>query len=59
INISYEYSGIYDQQATHRHVSGIGSMLSAILKRARRPDISTNAATNHIAEDRFRALEAA
>ncbi|MEC8777025.1 MAG: hypothetical protein VXX79_19530, partial [Pseudomonadota bacterium] len=44
INISYEYSGIYDQQATHRHVSGIGSMLSAILKRARRPDISTNAA---------------
>ena len=59
INISYEYSGIYDQQATHRHVSGIGSMLSAILKRARRPDISTNAAAYHIAENRFRALEAA
>ena len=59
INISYEYSGIYDQEAAHRHVSGIGSMLSAILKRARRPDILTNAAANHIAEDRFRALEAA
>ena len=59
INISYEYSGIYDQQATHRHVSGISSMLSAILKRARRPDISTNAAAYHIAENCFRALEAA
>lgn len=34
-------------------------MLSATLKRARRPDISTNAAANHIAEDRFRALKAA
>ena len=34
-------------------------MLSAILKRARRPDISTNAAAYHIAENRFRALEAA
>lgn len=34
-------------------------MLSAILKRTRRPDVSTNAAANHIAEDRFRALEAA
>ncbi|MDP7392188.1 MAG: hypothetical protein QGH07_10150 [Alphaproteobacteria bacterium] len=59
INISYEYSGIYDQEAAHRHVSGIGSMLSAILKGARRPDVSTNAAANHIAEDCFRALEAA
>lgn len=59
INISYEYRGIYDQEAAHRHVSGIGSMLSAILKRARRHDVSTNAAANHLAEDRFRALEAA
>lgn len=59
INISYQYSGIYDQEADHRHVNGIGSMLSAILKRARRPDISTNPAANHIAVDRFRALEAA
>ena len=59
INISYEYSGIYNQQATHRHVSGIGRMLSAILKRACRPDISTNAAAYHIAENCFRALEAA
>ena len=40
-------------------MNGIGSMLSAILKRAHRHDISTNAAANHIAEERFRALEAA
>ena len=59
ISIPYEYSGTYEQEAAYRHVSGIGSALSAIFKHARRLDISTNAAANNIAEDRFRALEAA
>jgi len=59
INISYEYGGAYDREAAYRHIGGLGATLSAIFKRSRRLDISTNAAANHIAEDRFRALEAA
>jgi leucine dehydrogenase len=59
INIYYEYCGTYDRDTAFKHIAGIGDTLSAIFKRARRLDIPTNAAANHIAEDRFRALEAA
>ena len=59
INIYYEYCGTYDQQAAYKHIAGIGETLQSIFNRSRRLDIPTNAAANHIAEDRFRALEAA
>lgn len=59
INIYYEYCGTYDRQAAYKHIAGIENTLQSIFNRSRRLDIPTNAAANHIAEDRFRALEAA
>lgn len=59
INIYYEYCAAYDQKAAYKHIAGIGDTMESIFKRARRLDIPTNAAADHIAEDRFRALEAA
>lgn len=59
INIYYEYLSEYDREAAFKHIAGIGDTLTSIFKRARRLDIATNLAANHIAEDRFRALEAA
>jgi hypothetical protein len=49
----------YDCDAAFKHIARIGVTLTDILKRARRLDIPTIATAHHIAEDRFRALEAA
>lgn len=59
INIYYEYVGKYDHQIAFQHVARIGETLTMIFDRARRLDIPTNAAADHIAEERFRFLNAA
>ncbi len=59
INIYYEYRGDYDRTAAFSHVGAISDTLTSIFNRARRLDIPTNAAANHIAEEKFRILEAA